>query len=1091
MKNKVFISILWIFAFMMVVFAPATAYADEGQPPETVWTQQLGTNGLVQTGSVKTGGFIRGWDEVNGKDAEFIIKTDSHGDFLWKKYTAYPPNYITHDADGILEMSDGGYITILYSPESDPTNIIPALLVKMDSNFHIQWSRKLVDYKEFDIHSWFLTGAQGDYKLSLGNNDSFYIANAYYDGYSGRYPMGIIKIDSDGNLLWAKVFEDCGRRVFSMFTDKEGNIITLGFWNDTNHKFNEGILMKISSKGEMIWEKSVTDSTRMVRTLDGFCTTASNIGILTKIDSQGNIEWKKTAGTSIEGRIEQPRGLALMPDGGFLLVGITETEENFNNQKSKAFVIRTDSQGNKIWEKIFGNPGKTTEIGPSFIYHGQFIDSNGIIVNPDGSILLEIGIGIPWKSTDSGSLIKLAPDIIKSEPPIQVKYNGNLLSFDSPPVIQDGRLQVPIRPIAEAMGATLEWDQSTQTAVLTLGIKEVRIIIDQKTAYVDGEPVTLDVPAQIIDGRTMVPLRFISQGLGAEVSWDEDTRTASIIYTPTTEPSIKVSVNNNKPIIKDQNNNLVPVVFKASASAGVESISYYVVKDGKESLKDTIDKLNGSLKPWNILNTIPGNYKIIVRLKDKNHKSAEDYEDVVVKAAEGPKLSISDPAENDPGVAIDKIITITFSKPIQFNLSSPGTLDLIDAAGNSVPCRSTINGDVLTIDPKQNLAFSTKYKVIIPAGLIMDSSENQAPAVNLTFTTCQPIAVQGTVKDLVKLPIPNIKVELVQARSDGTFYVSNHTYTDKDGKYQFDRSAISQKEGTITVRASLVYSCDGTESGERFAIHYDDPANKTHNYDDKSALPIHVDTYAELDITQPVVCDIQIDDTNNNHGGVDALNALVDAYNCFLQPGLSQKVRTIVEINDNNFDVSGWNSDDKIIRVNAKNIGNIKLTAAHEYGHEIDYYQGWKLPYNPDNKQWIGENWANFVAIESQKMWTYQNVNNLDESVIISKSMKNLIDLPVNITYLAKALKSAEVKWGWVNIHNYYYEMNVLYDECCKNFPGTITDDQIKSKFTGLSWHYSNNTSTTFIISNNCPPGYHPVDVGDDIKIWSSEGGGW
>jgi len=67
----------------------------------------------------------------------------------------------------------------------------------------------------------------------------------------------------------------------------------------------------------------------------------------------------------------------------------------------------------------------------------------------------------------------------------------------------------------------------------------------------------------------------------------------------------------------------------------------------------------------------------------------------------------------------------------------------------------------------------------------------------------------------------------------------------------------------------------------------------------------------------------------------------------------------------------------------------------------------------------------------------------------------------------------------------------VLYDECCKNFPGTITDDQIKSKFTGLSWHYSNNTSTTFIISNNCPPGYHPVDVGDDIKIWSSEGGGW
>ncbi len=115
--------------------------------------------------------------------------------------------------------------------------------------------------------------------------------------------------------------------------------------------------------------------------------------------------------------------------------------------------------------------------------------------------------------------------------PIKVKYNGSLLSLDTEPIIQNGRLLVPIRPIAEAMGAAVNWDQSTQTAVLTLGIKEVRITIDKKTAYVDGKPVMLDVPAQVTNGRTMVPLRFIGEGLGAKVDWDKDTSTASITYS--------------------------------------------------------------------------------------------------------------------------------------------------------------------------------------------------------------------------------------------------------------------------------------------------------------------------------------------------------------------------------------------------------------------------------------------------------------------------------------------------------------------------------------------------------------------------------
>ncbi|MDO4271945.1 MAG: stalk domain-containing protein [Candidatus Saccharibacteria bacterium] len=102
------------------------------------------------------------------------------------------------------------------------------------------------------------------------------------------------------------------------------------------------------------------------------------------------------------------------------------------------------------------------------------------------------------------------------------------LNPDVPPTVVDGRTLVPVRAIFEALGAEVEWDGATNTARAVKGAKTVTVQIGSTTAYVDGTAKTLDVPAQTIDDRTMVPARFVSEAFGADVKWDGTTETVTI-----------------------------------------------------------------------------------------------------------------------------------------------------------------------------------------------------------------------------------------------------------------------------------------------------------------------------------------------------------------------------------------------------------------------------------------------------------------------------------------------------------------------------------------------------------------------------------
>lgn len=111
---------------------------------------------------------------------------------------------------------------------------------------------------------------------------------------------------------------------------------------------------------------------------------------------------------------------------------------------------------------------------------------------------------------------------------LDLYVDTNKIVTDTPPAIVDGRTLVPVRAIFEAIGATVEWDNATRTATGAKDSTIVSIQIDNTTAYVNGEARVLDVPAQLINNRTMVPARFISEAFGCDVTWYQKTQTVGV-----------------------------------------------------------------------------------------------------------------------------------------------------------------------------------------------------------------------------------------------------------------------------------------------------------------------------------------------------------------------------------------------------------------------------------------------------------------------------------------------------------------------------------------------------------------------------------
>lgn len=111
---------------------------------------------------------------------------------------------------------------------------------------------------------------------------------------------------------------------------------------------------------------------------------------------------------------------------------------------------------------------------------------------------------------------------------IMVVYKNNILAFETPPTIENDRTLVPMRFLFEQMGADVDWNNDTQTATVEKQGDTISFSINNTEAKVNNTVKTMDVPARLINDKTMIPLRFLSEELGYNVQWDGETRTVTI-----------------------------------------------------------------------------------------------------------------------------------------------------------------------------------------------------------------------------------------------------------------------------------------------------------------------------------------------------------------------------------------------------------------------------------------------------------------------------------------------------------------------------------------------------------------------------------
>lgn len=120
-----------------------------------------------------------------------------------------------------------------------------------------------------------------------------------------------------------------------------------------------------------------------------------------------------------------------------------------------------------------------------------------------------------------------------------VFIDGKQISFEVPPTVVEGTTLVPLRKIFESLGASIEWDATSRTLHAIRKDVTITYTIGEPIAKKNGAEIKLAVPGQIIDGSTLVPLRFVGEALGATVGWEDRSRTITISSVAKQEITVK------------------------------------------------------------------------------------------------------------------------------------------------------------------------------------------------------------------------------------------------------------------------------------------------------------------------------------------------------------------------------------------------------------------------------------------------------------------------------------------------------------------------------------------------------------------------
>jgi hypothetical protein len=183
--------------------------------------------------------------------------------------------------------------------------------------------------------------------------------------------------------------------------------------------------------------------------------------------------------------------------------------------------LKIDEKG-----KVFVNSNEMFFDGQTYSYNANLIDGDNqfIIKAVDAAVNEAIETLLIKKVNEKKITLQIGSNL--------ATVGSETIELEAPPVIEKGFTLVPLRFISEAFGASVDWNDALKVITINYRTLAIQLQVGSTVAVVDNSIVKLDAPPKIINGRTLVPIRFISETFGATVDWDGTTKTVTIVYKP-------------------------------------------------------------------------------------------------------------------------------------------------------------------------------------------------------------------------------------------------------------------------------------------------------------------------------------------------------------------------------------------------------------------------------------------------------------------------------------------------------------------------------------------------------------------------------
>ncbi|MNW53417.1 Protease inhibitor precursor [compost metagenome] len=208
---------------------------------------------------------------------------------------------------------------------------------------------------------------------------------------------------------------------------------------------------------------------------------------------------------------------------------------------------------------------------------------------------------------------------------VEVFIDGKLQQYEQPATSISGSMLVPFRAVFEALGAKVKWDGATKTVTATKGNTTIKLTVGSRDAYINGKLVRLNAAPRLINGKVMVPIRFVSEALGAKVKWNIAAQSVVIFLAPpqvlTTSESEQLMEENEDASESHSN----PTILKKISTTFSKSTDIVFVIDVTSSMTGTLDYVRQKVKGF--VDSVPaGSQFAVVAFRDINLKADKDLE---------------------------------------------------------------------------------------------------------------------------------------------------------------------------------------------------------------------------------------------------------------------------------------------------------------------------------------------------------------------------------------------------------------------------------------------------------------------------------